>query len=180
MRMTTWVLLAGAAGTGKSTLANALQGRLSAVTLSKDSVRSVLFPGALTDYTEEQDDLCMRAITEAAAYLTAHGGVDFILFDGRAFSRRQQIDEIVGAAERAGAGWKILLLSCTDEVAAARLGQIDPDHPARNRDFALYRRILRDFEPIRYPKLDVDTTGGIERQLDTVCEYLVGDDRGAG
>ena len=173
LNMTTWILLAGAAGTGKSTLAKALESRLSAVTLSKDCVRSVLFPGTLTDYTGEQDDLCMRAITGAAAYLTAHARVSFISLDGRSFSRRRQIDEVIEAAERAEAAWKILHLSCADEVAAARLSRNDPDHPARNRDFALYRRIVRDFEPIPYPKLDVDTTDGIEQHLDAICAYLV-------
>jgi predicted kinase len=103
MIMATWVLLAGAPATGKSTLASALEGRLRAVTLSKDRVRSVLFPGALTDYTTEQDDLCMRAILEAARYLTAHSSVDFILFDGRSFSRKQQIDEVLGMAAQTGA-----------------------------------------------------------------------------
>jgi predicted kinase len=171
--MTTWVLLAGLPATGKSTLAGALGDRLSAVTLSKDRIRSVLFPGSLTDYTREQDDLCMRALTEAAAYLTAHARVEFIFFDGRPFSRRQQIDYILGAAERAGADWKIFHLSCADEVAAARLHRKDADHPADNRDFELYRRVQRDFEPIEYPKLDIDTTGGIEQQLDGICEYLV-------
>jgi predicted kinase len=170
--MTTWVLLAGPPATGKSTLAAALERRLKAVTLSKDSVRSVLFPGSLTDYTSEQDDLCMRAILEAAVYLTAHGRVDFILFDGRTFSRRQHIDELLAAAERAGASWRILQLSCADEVVAARLSRDDPNHPARNRDMALYRKVKQDFEPILHPKLELDTTDGIEAKLDEVQHYL--------
>jgi predicted kinase len=170
--MTTWVLLAGPPATGKSALATALERRLKAVTLSKDRIRSVLFPGSLTDYTREQDDLCMRAILEAAVYLTAHDRVDFILFDGRAYSRGHQIDELLSAAERAGAAWKIVQLSCADEVVAARLSQDDPNHPARNRDMALYRKVKEDFEPILHSKLELDTTDGIEAKLDQVQDYL--------
>ncbi len=68
--MTTWVLFAGLPGTGKSTLAKALAERLGAAILDKDRVRGALFPGLLTDYSAEQDQLCMRAMLEAAAYLT--------------------------------------------------------------------------------------------------------------
>jgi predicted kinase len=170
--MTTWVLLAGLPATGKSTLARALENRLHAVTLSKDRVREALFPGAATDFTQEQDDLCMHAIRDAAAYLTARKIVDFILLDGRSFSRRQQIEEVLRAAERAGARWRILHLTCTDAVAETRLGHKDPGHPARNRDWTLYRQIKQRFEPISHPKLDVDTSLGVDSQLEKVRAYL--------
>ena len=103
--MTTWVLFAGLPGTGKSTLARALAERLHAAVLDKDCVRGALFPGALTDYSAEQDQLCMRAILEAAAYLTERRRVDYIFFDGRTFSTRAQIEEVLlAAAKRVRAG----------------------------------------------------------------------------
>jgi adenylylsulfate kinase len=175
--MTTWVLLAGLPATGKSTLAAALEKRLDAVILNKDRIREDLFPGRLTDYTSEQDDLCMRAILDAANYLTARNRTPFILFDGRCFSSRRQVDEILCAAELAGAAAKILHLTCTDAAARERLeGQngAQAEHPAGNRNIALYLRIKQSFEPIPYPKLDVDTTDGVEANLNAVCAYLTG------
>jgi len=165
-------MLAGLPGTGKSTLARAVSARLGGTVLDKDKVREALFPGAMTDYTREQDDLCVRAILEAAAYLTEHRKVAHIFIDGRTFSNHAQIDEVIQAAERAGAWWRILHVTCSDEVAEARLSREDPENPAGNRNVALYRRVKERFEPIAYPKLDVDTTEGVEARLEAVCTWL--------
>jgi len=172
--MTTWVLFAGLPGTGKSTLARAIADRLGAAVLDKDRVRGALFPGALTDYTAQQDELCMRAMLEAAAYLTELKRVEYIFFDGRTFSQRGQIEVVLLAAARAGARWRIVHVTCADAVAEERLARSDPSHPAKNRDAALYRRIKQQFEPITQANLEVDTTSGTDAVLTVVEEYLTG------
>lgn len=170
--MTTWVLLAGLPGTSKSTLARTVAAQLDGVVLDKDRVREALFPGAMTDYSREQDDLCVRAMLEAAAYLTKEQRVAFVFIDGRTFSRRGQIDEVAQAAEQAGAAWRILHVTCSDAVVEDRLSRQDPENPARNRNPALYRDIKNRFETIAYPKLEVDTTEGVEPVVNEVCRFL--------
>jgi predicted kinase len=170
--MITWVLFAGLPGTGKSTLARALAGRLDAAILDKDRVRSALFPGALTDYSSKQDHLCMRAMLDAACYLTERRRVPFIFFDGRTFSTQAQREEVLLAAEQAGARWRILHVSCADVVAEERLAAGDPGHPAQNREPALYRTMKQHFEPIQNAKLEVDTTMGVDRVLAAVEAYV--------
>ncbi len=174
MSMTTWVLFAGLPGTGKSTLARAIADRLGAAVLDKDRVRGALFPGALTDYTVQQDEMCMRAMLEAAAYLTEGKRVEYIVFDGRTFSKQAQIEDVLLAAARAGARWRIVHVKCADAVAEERLARGDPSHPAQNRDPALYRRIKQQFEPIPQEKLEVDTTSGTGAVLTAVEQYLTG------
>jgi predicted kinase len=172
--MTTWVLFAGLPGTGKSTLARALARRLDAAILDKDRVRAALFPGALIDYSASQDQVCMRAMLAAAAYLTEHRRAPFIFFDGRTFSTQAQRDEVLVAARQVGAQWRILHVSCADAVAEQRLTAVDPEHPAQNRDPALYRAIKQHFEPIHDLKLAVDTTQGVDGILDQVEVWLKG------
>jgi predicted kinase len=170
----TWVVLAGLPGTGKSTLAWAVADRLGGAVLDKDRVREALFPGEMTDYSREQDDLCVRAMLAAAAYLTERQRAAFIFFDGRTFSRHEQVDEVVRAAEQAGAQWRVLHVSCADDVAEARLSRGDAEHPARNRTVQLYRDIKNRFEAIAYPKLEVDTTHGVAAVVESTCRYLDG------
>ncbi len=173
MKKIIWILLAGLPATGKSTLARALSVQLErCVVLDKDRVRAALFPGRMTDYTASQDALCMRAMIEAATYMTVHDLADYIFFDGRTFSKSTQIDEVISAADAAGAAWRILHLTCSDEAAEARLRAPDPDHPAANRDASLYYKVKANFEPILRKKLDLDTTDGMERALPEALTYL--------
>jgi adenylylsulfate kinase len=173
IKPTTWIFLAGLPATGKSTLARALAKRLEkCVILDKDTVRATLFPGAMTDYTAEQNDLCMRVIYDAAGYLTRHRLADFILIDGRTFSSAAQLAEALDAASKARASQRILHLICSDKVAAARLRVVDPDHPGRDRDIELYRQVKAKFEPILRPKLDLDTSSGVDNLVDRAIEYI--------
>jgi predicted kinase len=174
--MVIWVLLAGLPGSGKSTLARAIAARLNAVVIDKDRVREALFPGPLTDYTAEQDNLCFKAMLESATYITAHRQADFVILDGRTFSRSSHIEQAVQAARRAGARWKILHVISSEAVAEARLAGTDPSHPARNRNLDLYHRVRREFQPIAYPKLTVDTSADIEPELPGVLAYISGVD----
>ncbi|QNI33517.1 AAA family ATPase [Alloacidobacterium dinghuense] len=170
---TVWVLLAGAPATGKSTLARALSSRLGrCAILDKDSVRAVLFPGPMTDYTTTQDALCVQAMIEAASYMTRNQLAGYIIFDGRTFSRSTQIEEVITASEKAGAKWRILHLTVSDEVAETRLKSPDPEHPAGNRDAALYHRVKAAFEPITREKLDLDTSHGIDSILPQALAWL--------
>jgi adenylylsulfate kinase len=171
----TYVLLAGLPGTGKSTLAAALSSRLHpSVVLNKDDVRAALFPGAATDYSEPQDNLCMEAMLSAASYLRAQSeSPRFVFFDGRTFSRASHIRQIIDSAAANDAGWLILYLWCEDDIALARLVH-SADHPAKNRDAALYSSLKQQFEPIQQPYLSVDTGRPLERCVEECVVYLTG------
>jgi predicted kinase len=174
--VTTFVLLAGLPGTGKSTLAESLTDRLPAsVILNKDTVRAALFPGPATDYSEAQNNLCMEAMLSAAAYLCCHpAGPQYLLIDGRTFSQSSHIRQVTDAAEANGAGWRILHLWCPDDVVLQRLAKGSATHPAKNRDAALYASLKQRFEPIQQPHLAVDTSLPLDACIDDCVAYLAG------
>ena len=172
MSTATYVIVAGLPGTGKSTLAEALARELNGVVLSKDVVRAALFPRGLIDYTGEQDDLCFRMVLDAARYLADHRRTDFIFLDGRTFSRSQQFEEAIRAARDAGCAWRIVLATCPDAIAEARLAADAGKHPAANRTVELYRAVKVRFEPIAHPYLTIDTSQPLEVCIQRGLAYL--------
>lgn len=173
-----YVLLAGLPGTGKSTLAKELERGLAerdlkTVVLNKDDVRSTLFPGPATDYSDAQNNLCLSAMLEAAAYMRYQpDGPRFILFDGRTFSTAEDIASVISAAKSVGASWRILHLICPDELAEQRLATSAATHPARDRDYNLYLDLKSRFEPITQEHVTVDTSADLKDSTKLCLHYL--------
>ena len=153
------VLMAGLPGTGKSTLARELAARTSGRVLSKDEIRHAIFVPEEIEFSSAQDDFCLRVMLETAGYLLSRNATRTIFFDGRPFSRRYQIENVLAAAASLHQPWRILECICTDETAQRRLAadaQTDA-HPAGNRDFQLYLEVKSRFETIVHPKTVIDT-----------------------
>jgi predicted kinase len=144
----TWLALAGLPGTGKSRLAAALSARLGWPVLDKDLLRVELFGNAV-DYSRQQDDSAMAALYGRAATLLATGARGVIL-DGRTFTRRAAVAELLAAVARSSATLIVVECRCAREVALARLARdvAVGTHPAANRGPALHDRLSAEAEPL--------------------------------
>lgn len=169
---TRFVILAGLPGTGKSTLAEVLAGRLGGIVLSKDKVRAALFPPGAINYSSSQNDFCMSVLLMAAQRIAADHSVPFLFIDGRTFSREHHVKQVAEAAHLVGAGLNILLLHCPEDVALERIKKDQGKHAAKNRDPLLYFLVKSYFEPIRLPKLEVDTSLPLEECVEQCVSYL--------
>ena len=164
--------MAGLPGTGKSTLAETLAKRLGGIVLSKDKVRAALFPPGAIDYSSSQNDFCMSVVLMAAQRIAAEHTIPFIFIDGRTFSRSHHLKQVAEAARLVGAGLSILLLHCPENVALERIKEDQGKHAAKNRDPLLYFLVKSYFEPIRLPKLEVDTSLPLEECVAQCVNYL--------
>ncbi len=153
------IVMAGLPGTGKSSLAAALQPILGAVVLNKDTVRAALFPAPVLDYSTTQDDVCMSAVYEAAAVILRTFPRQAVILDGRTFLRSYQIHDVLALAASLNTPAHIIECVCEDDVAKARLesDSAGGEHPAGNRTYALYLALKAAAEPIVVPRLLLDT-----------------------
>ena len=163
------VLMAGLPGTGKTTLARELAAQTGGRVLSKDEVRHAVFSPEEIEYSTRQDDFCLRLMMETAGYLLERDPGRVIFLDGRPFSRRYQIENVIRAADCLHQTWRVLECVCSEETARQRLetDAAGNAHPAGNRNLELYLKVKSRFENIVHPKTVIDTG-----QLLEICVAL--------
>jgi predicted kinase len=158
------ILMAGLPGTGKSTLAQELAKRTNGRVISKDDIRHAIFLSDEIEYSTRQDDFCQQLMLESAGYILARGPATRIFLDGRPFSRRYQIDNVLTAAASLHQPWHILECVCAEKTAQQRL-QRDVEaktHKAGNRGAQLYAEVKSRFETITRAKTVIDTDQALE------------------
>jgi predicted kinase len=168
------VLMAGLPGTGKSTLARVLAAQTSGRVLSKDDFRHAIFASNEIEYSTRQDDFVLQIMLETAEYLLSRDRARVIFFDGRPFSRRYQIENVLIAAERMHQPWRILECVCSEETAKTRLDMdaATGGHPAGNRGYELYCEVKARFESISFAKTVIDTDQPLETCIQTALTVL--------
>ena len=165
------VMMAGLPGTGKSTLARALASRVHGAVLDKDEIRRALFAPADIEFSTEQDDFCMEVMLETAGYLLRKDPSRIVVLDGRPFSRQYQMERVIEYANGLGQAWRILECVCSEETARRRIEE--QEHPAANRDFALYLRVKSRFEEIALAKTLVDMETPVADCVESAMKALV-------
>ena len=125
--------------------------------LSKDEIRHALFSEDEVEYSSQQDDFILRVMLETAGYLLRINPSLMIFLDGRTFSRRYQIENVLSVATALHQPWRIIECVCSEERVRQRLDADarDGSHPAGNRDFQLYLEVKARFETITHPKVVV-------------------------
>jgi predicted kinase len=157
------VLIAGLPGTGKTTLARELASRTSGRVLSKDEFRHAIFTRDEIEYSSQQDDFCLQLMLETAGYLFSRNPARLIFLDGRPFSRRYQIENVLIVAARSHQPWRILECACPEETVRRRLeaDAATGKHPAGNRGYELYLDVKARFETILQSKTVIHTNESI-------------------
>ena len=168
------VLMAGLPGSGKSRLARELALRTAGRVIGKDEIRHALFAEGEIEYSSRQDDFCLQIMLAVAGELLQADRNRIVILDGRTFSRRYQIDNVVNAAASLQQSWRIIECVCSEEVAKMRLERQSALalHPAGNRNFQLYLDVRSRFEAITLPKVVIDTEKPLAECVETALAAL--------
>jgi predicted kinase len=135
------IALAGLPGSGKTTLAQALESLTGATVLNKDIARRALLPGR-NRYSDADNDAVVESLLQHAEDLL-RAGTKFVILDGRTFSKRAQVERL----RRFPLPVLIVECRCVEQTALARIAA-DPDHPAPDRSADLYRRLRDSADPL--------------------------------
>jgi predicted kinase len=168
------VIMAGLPGSGKSTIAAELARILPAVIIDKDIVRAGLFPAGEIEYSTRQDDFVVAVMLQVAQYYYQQDPQRIIIFDGRPFIRRYQIEQVTRFAEQIGQEVRLIACTCSDDTARARLEKAAAagEHLAANRSFDLYRRLRSSQEAYGTAHLVVDTERALGQCVQQCIDYI--------
>ncbi|MCL4561512.1 MAG: ATP-binding protein [Chloroflexi bacterium] len=168
------VVMAGLPGTGKSRLAAGLAQALPGVTLDKDKIRLALFPSEEIEYSRSQDDFCMQAVYQTAAYLLRKDPHRFVILDGRPFVLAYQVEYLISFTLKSRLSYRLIECTCPDQIVRTRLEAqaAEASHPAANRNYELYLALKSRAAPIPPPKLVIDTGQPFEDCLQRCLAYL--------
>ncbi|MGA7399998.1 MAG: ATP-binding protein [Candidatus Sulfotelmatobacter sp.] len=166
--------MAGLPGTGKTTLTRELAARTSGRVLSKDEIRHALFMPEEIEYSSRQDDFCLQVMLQTAGQLLERNPRRIIFLDGRPFSRRYQVENVLSAADSLHQSWRIVECVCPEEICRERLEDqaASGTHPAGNRNFQLYLEVKSRFEAITLPKTVIDTSQSLEACIEQALAVL--------
>ncbi|WP_456474754.1 AAA family ATPase [Candidatus Pyrohabitans sp.] len=162
------VLITGLPGTGKSTIAMHLARRLRATVLRTDVIRKQLFPEP--KYTEEEKELVYKVTFMIAEYLLRAG--KNVILDGTFYRRslRERVYRLARAART-----KLIIVECSapEFVVRQRMeARAKKKNLPTDADFDVYLKIRSQFEPLRRPRVIVDTSNPLEENLAEIMRYI--------
>lgn len=156
------ILIMGLPGTGKTTFARALSGRIGAVHLNSDIVRREL--GKRGAYTPADKESVYRELyRRTETYLRR--GRDVIV--DSTFFKKSIRDPYFQLAERYGVPVQLILLQAGEETLKERLSKPRPDSEA---DYDVYRKIKAAYEAPDPPFLELHSDReSMEEMLEKVA-----------
>jgi predicted kinase len=167
------VVLSGLPGSGKSTIARELCGRVPVALVQSDRVRKLLVP--VPSYSTEES---------VRVFGTIHAALERLLADGipaildATTLRDEQRAPLAAIARRTGARLILVWVYAPDAVARRRLaarhagGRTAGD--LSDADVSIYEMMRERMEPIRGPHWRINTARSTERILDALARRIAG------
>jgi predicted kinase len=169
------VVLSGLPGSGKSTIARALQERVPLALVQSDRVRKLLVP--VPSYTPDESARVFGAIHRVLEWLLG-GGIP-VLLDATTL-RDEQREPLARIAARTGARLILVWVYAPEGLVRRRLTLRHTGgraaHDLSDADIGVYEMMRERVEPIRAPHWRINTGSDTTRKLDALARRIEGRD----
>ncbi|MEE8401135.1 MAG: AAA family ATPase [Candidatus Hydrothermarchaeaceae archaeon] len=162
------VLVCGLPASGKSTLSKKIAKKLKTPVLSTDAIRKHLFENPT--YTSDEKDFVYKSMFLVAEYLLKADRN--VVLDGT-FYKRCLRGRAYDITKITGMGMAVVECRSNDRSIRRRMGRraVGKDGLS-DADYEVYKKIKKDFEPIKRDHLVLDTDRPKQKNLDETLRYL--------
>ncbi len=161
------ILVCGLPGTGKTTVAKKIADETKSFVFNTDIIRKELFDEP--KYTEKEKSLVYELLFEMAEKFLR--SAKNVVLDGTFYKKefREQIRKI---AESMKSEFHVVEVKCEERILRKRMGKRKGKKTPSDADFGIYRKIKKEFEPIRGKHFVVDTGKDWEKQIDRFLKTI--------
>jgi len=160
------ILVCGLPGSGKTTLARALEKRFSAVRLSSDEIRKELYPQPAYSNLEKERVYGELALRAEKALM----GKKSVIADAT-FYRKAHRQRLLDAAEKAGTEAHIVLCTLNEAELRERISGRKPGSMS-DADFKVYLLMKGEFEQIDGAHVEVDGALPVDERIETAVRFV--------
>ena len=161
------ILVCGLPGTGKTTVAKKIADKTGSFVFNTDIIRKELFKKPR--YTDKEKELVYKLLFEMAEKFLR--STKNVILDGT-FYKKEFRDELKGIAKRAKSDFHLVEVRCDERVLRKRVGKRKKKRTPSDADFEVYRKIKKEYEPIREKHFVVDTGKDWEKQIERFLKTI--------
>ena len=163
--------MVGIPGSGKTYLAKNLSEKLNCEILNRDLIRSSIFPKKYIDHSKSQNNIAFEALFKVLKQLISNNRPEYIIVDGKPFSKNYEIEEFKNNIDKLSAKLIIIHVIAPIDIISLRL-QNDlknkyPLYRDPKKDSKIYNTqlMISEFDKIKFPHIIIDTSFPIKEVI---------------
>jgi predicted kinase len=153
-------IICGLPGTGKTTLAKKIADETKSFLLNTDIIRKKLIYDP--KYNEEEKSLIYNLLFDMAEKFLSTG--KNVILDGT-FYKKELRDRAKEIAKKTKNEFRIIEIMCEERIIRKVMRERKKKKSESDADFAVYKKIKKQFEPIKEKHLILDTTKGFDQAV---------------